>query len=161
MPALKIRQISLATPPHNRRGHFLALSLLTRLFPGAAISTRMERLANLLASSFPSVLHMREEAGCIKDFDYSSLRKSCKRGKCRSLGLKVSRESPVASEVLKKYLNRQKSFPRSTLTWKLHSHLCKLIPLPPWACLPAFPFFSPFPPEMLTKSLLATRSDRI
>lgn len=110
VPALKIRQISPATPPHNRRGHFLALGLLSCLFSGAAISTRMERLANLLASSFPAVLHMREEAGCSKDFDYSSLRKSCKRGKCRSLGLKVSRESPIASEVLKKYLNRQKAF---------------------------------------------------
>lgn len=141
-------QISLATPRSNKNGHFLALSLLSCLFPGAAISPKSDSLTCLLLHFHQGCLWKRRQ-DIIQALNHNSPRKRRKKGKCCSLVLKVSRSCLRTSEVSQGYLNGHKSF-SSTLEWMLLPHTCKpfirvdaLTPTGTLPILSTFPFSPP------------------
>lgn len=87
------------------------------------------RQTDLFATPFPSVLLVKEETGHSKEFNYNSLEKRCKKGKCHSLVLKVSRSHLRTSEAPKRYLNRHKTFQEAPLSGR---------------CFPTWANFAPY-----------------
>lgn len=128
----------------QQKWSFSCPQLAFLLFPGAAISSKLDSLTCLLLHFHQSCLWKRRQ-DIIEALNHNSLRKRRKKGKSCSLVLKVSRSCLRTSEVSKSYLNGHESF-LSTLEWMLLPHTCK-----PFICVDALtptgtlPILSTFP----------------